>query len=213
LGYALFFSIEGLTNEYFGKAHILRDGKLTEVEAFSELEEVNLPEPLGRCEAFMTVGGTSTCPWTFAGTLEEYWEKTVRYRGHYQIMKAILDLGLLDETPVMVDGKEIIPRKVFHAVVGPRLQTDDPRDIVALRVVVTGEKGRVEIDLIDRYDEATGFTAMQRTTGFGAAIVGIMLANGQFSPGSIRLERDVDPQKYIQEMARRGFNLKMNVTA
>jgi lysine 6-dehydrogenase len=209
LGYSLFFNIEGLTNEYFGQSHILRNGNVTVVETFSELEELTFPEPVGKCEAFITYGGTSTCPWTFAGTLDEYFEKTVRYPGHYDKMKAIYDLGLLDLQPVQVDDMNVVPRKVFHAVAGPRLVSNDPKDVVVLRVVVEGDGEKLVMELMDFYDDRTGFTAMQRTTGFGAAIVGIMLAKGELPSGSVRLEEVVDPEKYIDEMRKRGFELKI----
>jgi len=210
LGYSLFFNIEGLTNEYFGQSHILRDGKVSVVETFSELEELEFPQPVGKCEAFITYGGTSTCPWTFAGTLDEYFEKTVRYPGHYEKMKAIYDLGLLDLEPVQVDDMNVVPRKVFHAVAGPRLLSDDARDVVVLRVIVEGENEKMVMELVDFYDEGTGFTAMQRTTGFGAAIVGIMLTKGEIRSGSVRLEEAVDSQKYLDEMKKRGFELKIS---
>jgi len=209
LGYALYFNIEGLTNEYFGRSTVLRHGKVTHIEAFAEPEPIEFPEPLGRCEAFITVGGTSTCPWTFEGVLDEYFEKTVRYPGHYEKMKTIYDLGLLDEHPVRAGDVLVAPRQVFHAVAGPRLRSDDPRDVVALRVIVEGDDGTVEMNLLDFYDAETGFTAMQRTTGFGAAIVGIMLAHGAFSPGSIRLEQAVDPDAYVAEMQKRGLALQV----
>jgi len=209
LGYTLSFSIEGLTNEYFGSATILRDGKVTDVPTFTELEEIEFPAPVGTCEAFMTAGGTSTCPWTFEGILEEYEEKTVRYPGHYEKMKTMVDLGLLGLEPVDVEGWKVVPRELFHTVVEPLLQSDDVRDVVVLRVIVTGEQEQIVFDLLDYFDEATGLTAMQRTTGFGAAIVGIMLAWNELPSGSIRIEEAVDPEKYVAEMAKRGFELNI----
>lgn len=212
LGYHLCFNIEGLTNEYFGKAQILRQGKVTEVDTFTGLEEIEFPDPIGKCEAFMTAGGTSTCPWTFEGILDEYDEKTIRYPGHYEKMKTVHELGLLDLKAVQVQGQQVVPRQLFHAVVEPMLETDDPRDVVLLRVIVSGGKEKMVMELIDTYDETTGFTAMQRTTGFGAAIVGIMLAQGEVPPGTIRIERDIDTEAYVQEMAKRGFALKIDLT-
>lgn len=211
LGYSLVFSMEGLTNEYFGKAHVLKNGKRVEVDTFTELEKMTFPEPYGECEAFMTAGGTSTCPWTFEGILEEYDEKTIRYPGHYEKMKTIHELGLLDLEPVQVGDQTVVPRQLFHAVVGPKLKSDDPQDVVLLRVVVSGENKKMVMDLIDTYDAGTGFTAMQRTTGFGAAIVGIMLADGVLPKGSIRLEQAIDPEKYIQAMQQRGFDLQIKI--
>lgn len=212
LGYHLFFNIAGLTNEYFGKAHVLRNGRVTELDTFSELEQIEFPRPVGKCESFLTYGGTSTCPWTFAGKLQSYSEKTVRYPGHYDKMKAIYDLGLLDQQPVRVGDVEVVPRQLFHAVAGPRLSTNDPKDVVVLRVIVQGEEEKMVMELMDFYDQTTGFTAMQRTTGFGAAIVGIMLAMGELPPGSVRLERDVDADAYLQAVQKRGFDLKIDVS-
>ncbi len=45
-----------------------------------------------------------------------------------------------------------------------------------------------QVDLVDRFDEATGFTAMERTTGWHAAIVAAMLARGEIAPGATPLE-------------------------
>ncbi|MFQ5601751.1 MAG: saccharopine dehydrogenase family protein [bacterium] len=210
LDYALSFSIVGLTNEYFGRAPILRNGKVTLVDTFTELEEIEFPAPVGKCESFITHGGTSTCPWTFEGKLETYTEKTVRYPGHYEKMKTIYDLGLLDEQPVQVGESSVIPRQVFHAVAEPRLTSDDPRDVVVLRVIVEGDDGKMVLELMDFYDETTGFTAMQRTTGFGATIVGILMARGETPAGSIRIERAIEASHYVRELKYRGFNLNIS---
>ncbi|RYX94946.1 saccharopine dehydrogenase [bacterium] len=128
LDYKLVFSIGGLTNEYFGKAFIIRDSKVAEVDTFAELEELEFPEPVGVCEAFTTTGGTSTCPWTFENKLTTYEYKTVRYKGHYDKFKTMLDLGLLDTEPVKVGNVEVSPRDLFHKVVAPKI--DFPEDKV-----------------------------------------------------------------------------------
>src|SRR2546427_132956 len=53
--YDLVFNVEGLTNEYVGAAAFLRGGKITEVPALSEPEDVTVP-PLGTLEARVTTG-------------------------------------------------------------------------------------------------------------------------------------------------------------
>ena len=207
LGYKLVFSIEGLTNEYFGKAYVLRDGRVQEIETFTELEEVEFPPPVGRCEAFITAGGTSTCPWTFAGELERYEYKTVRYPGHYEKVKTLLDLGLLDPEPVEVDGEKVSPRELFHRVVPPRIAFPGDPDLVVLRVSCRGETEEVRLDLMDFYDEATGFSAMERATAFPAAIVAAMIAQGEPEHGVVPLERAVPPDPFVAELVRRGLEL------
>ncbi|MRR52146.1 MAG: saccharopine dehydrogenase, partial [Rhodocyclaceae bacterium] len=56
LGYKLVFSVEGLINEYFGTAYIIRNGKTAAVPTFDGLEELEFPKPVGRCQAFVTSG-------------------------------------------------------------------------------------------------------------------------------------------------------------
>src|SRR5690625_2795763 len=68
LGYKMTFSAVGLTNEYRGEATFLRDGQVVHVPALTGYEIVDIPD-VGEFEAFVTSGGTSTCPWTFAGKL------------------------------------------------------------------------------------------------------------------------------------------------
>lgn len=212
LDYFLFFNIAGLTNEYFGKAYVLRQGKVTEIDTFSELETLEFPEPVGLCEAFVTTGGTSTCPWTYAGKLDEYEEKTVRYPGHYEKFKTLLDLGLLDEKPIRVGKIKVSPREVFHAVAAPRLAVKDPHDVVVLRATVTGEKdgrhAQIILEVIDFFDEKTRFTAMQRTTGYPAAIVAEMMARGEVAKGAVRLETGIDARSFVKAMPARGINLQ-----
>src|SRR5690606_29253158 len=40
LNYQLVFSVEGLINEYIESARVIRDGKITEVESMTELEQL-----------------------------------------------------------------------------------------------------------------------------------------------------------------------------
>src|SRR5690606_618993 len=138
LGYKLVFNIGGLTNEYFGKAYILRNGKVTEIDTFDELEEIEFDSPVGKCEAFTTTGGTSTAPWTFEGKIDTYEYKTVRYPGHYEKFKTMLELGLLDTEPVKVGEAMISPRDVFHSVVAPKIDFPDDKDLVVLRTTCKG---------------------------------------------------------------------------
>ncbi len=81
--YTLTFNIAGLTNEYYGVAHFLRDGKRVEVPTFlaEDYELVDFPEPIGRMEAFVAGGGTSTMPWTFEGQAQDALEQDAPLAG------------------------------------------------------------------------------------------------------------------------------------
>ncbi len=215
LFYKIVFNVAGLTNEYFGDAFFLRDGRVTKVKTFSELEDIEFDAPVGRCEAFVTSGGTSTCPWTFEGKVREYDYKTVRYRGHYERFKVMHDLGLLDLEPVTVGGTRVIPREVFHTVVSPRLQFPEDKDLAVMRVTVTGKKDghpmKVVLEVMDFEDERTGFSAMQRTTGFSASIVAIMMAHGEARRGATPLEIAVDADRYVELFRKRGIGFTESV--
>lgn len=211
LGYKLVFNITGLTNEYCGKAYILRDGKVVEIPTFDGVEDIEFPEPVGKCEAFTTTGGTSTCPWTFAGKIKSYEYKTVRYPGHYQKIKSVMDLGLLDLEPIEVKGVKVIPRDLFHAVVEPKITFPEDKDLVVLRVICKGELegklSKIQLDIMDFYDEVTGFTAMERTTAYPASIVLIMITQGKTEKGVIPLEKAIDPFEFITELSKRDIKL------
>src|SRR5436309_2079612 len=114
LGYRLVFNVADLTSEYTGEAVCLRAGKVVELAALTELEEVEFPMPVGKCEAFLTSGGASTAPWTFAGRLETYEHKTVRYKGHFDRVRCLVDLGFLDTERHDVNGGSIAPRAPTH---------------------------------------------------------------------------------------------------
>ncbi len=212
--YTLTFNIAGLTNEYYGVAHFIRDGVRTDVPTFlpEDYETVDFPEPIGRMEAFVAGGGTSTMPWTFEGKLRTLWNKTLRWPGHFAEWRAYTIAGLLDEEPIEVDGRPVVPRDVLHAVLDPKIRAEqgDP-DLVIVRVLARGRKdgqdAQVQVELIDRLDPATGFTAMERTTGWDGALKAIMNAHGRTPRGVNPAELAVSGPDYAKELHKRGFSL------
>lgn len=208
--YAMTFNIEGLTNEYFGGMTVLRDGKLAHIPCFTEFETVDVP-PLGKLEAFMIAGGASTAPWTFEGKLQTYQLKVLRYPGTFAQLKAFSDLGLFNLKAVRVDGSEVVPRHVFHALFEPQIKFDKVKDVCIIRVVAAGNKNekaaRVVVEIIDYYDDATGFTAMQRLTGWHLSIVAAMMAKGEVAIGATPLELAVPGKAFVREWRRRGFEI------
>lgn len=210
--YILTFNIAGLTNEYYGVANFIRDGQLVAVPTFrdEDYEYVDFPEPIGRMEAFVAGGGTSTMPWTFQGKLKTLWNKTLRWPGHFAQWKAYMEAGLLEEAPIEVGGVKIAPREVLHALLDPKLRAKPGEpDLVIVRVLGRGKKdGRkahVLLDVIDRFDEATGFTAMERSTGWDGSIKAILNAQGVTPRGVNPGEVAVPGLGYVEELRKRGL--------
>src|SRR5439155_5886215 len=131
------FSVEGLINEYIEPARVVRNGKVTNVDSMTEIEEIDFPPPFGRLEAFQTSGGTSTLPETFLGRVRELDYKTIRYRGHCEKFKTMIDLGLCSSEAMAVDGQHLAPRRLLGELLVRNLPHDEP-DVVLVRVEVAG---------------------------------------------------------------------------
>lgn len=216
-GYLLTFNIAGLTNEYAEPPVFLREGQPTLVPTMDELEEIEFPPPVGRLEAFTTGGGVSTLPWTFEGKLKTLQNKTVRYPGHFAQLRAFYDLGLWRADSIRVGDHDVVPRDVFHALFEPQVTFPEDRDVVVIRIRAVGRKDgqltEVTLDLMDFYDEETGFTAMERTTGWDAAIVAGMMAREQIPRGAVPVELAVPPDRFVRELARRDIDVQVKVFA
>jgi lysine 6-dehydrogenase len=214
--YLLTFNIAGLTNEYAEPGIFLRDWKITEVEPMTELEVLEFPEPIGKLEAFVAGGGTSTMPWTYQGRLRTLQNLTLRHPGHFNQLRAFWDLGLWSLEPIQVNGMQVAPREVFHALFEPKVTFPEDKDLVIVRARALGKKNGKEaeslVQVIDFYDEATRFTAMERATGWSAAIVLEMAARGQTPRGSGGVESFVPADLFVQEMRRHGFNVTEQVS-
>src|SRR5215212_8400405 len=205
LDYQMVFSVEGLINEYIERARVIRGGEIVEVESMTEIESLEFPAPFGMMEAFQTSGGTSTLPETFLGKVRELDYKTIRYRGHCDKFKTMIDLGLCSSETMSVDGQHIAPRRILGELLVRNLPHDEP-DAVLVRVEFAGGGKRLRYDIIDYADPATGLSAMMRTTAFPAAIVALMMARGDIErKGALPQERCVPPALFMKELAKRNI--------
>ncbi len=224
LNYQLVFSVEGLINEYIEVARVIRDGKIVEVDSMTELESLEFAgfPPL---EAFQTSGGTSTLPDTFLGNIKELDYKTIRYAGHCDKFKTMIDLGLCSSEEIVADFVKVKPRKVFGELLQQHLPADGP-DYVLVRLEFVGKlkaetrpvgsvpsdgKDRLRYDIVDKQDEQTGMSAMMRTTAFPASIIAQMMASGDvLSRGATPQEKAIDPEKFVTELSRRNIELAIS---
>jgi saccharopine dehydrogenase (NAD+, L-lysine-forming) len=92
-GYACNWSPDGLLNEYLNDCEELRGGEPVSVPPLSDIETIVIDG--ARYEAFTTSGGLGTMCETFAGRANRLDYKTIRYPGHCQLMRFMLqELGL-----------------------------------------------------------------------------------------------------------------------
>src|SRR5690606_38956324 len=134
------------------------------------------------------------------------------YPGHVAIMRPIRELGLISNEPIEVKGTKVVPRDVFIAAVQPKLRKPDGHDLVALRVVATGEKdGKDEVisfELLDYYDTKLGISAMMRTTGYSLATTGLMQARGEVAAGVKTPDEAMPFRGYVDRLARFGVRIQ-----
>ncbi|MGB9181549.1 MAG: saccharopine dehydrogenase C-terminal domain-containing protein, partial [Pyrinomonadaceae bacterium] len=209
LNYQIVFSVEGLINEYVERARVIRDGRIIEVDSMTEIESLEFPAPFAEMEAFQTSGGTSTLPETFLGRVAELDYKTIRYPGHCEKFKLLIDLGLTNSEEVEVNNVRVSPRRVLGEMLLRKLPADEP-DVVLVRVEfrgsMNGARQILRYDIIDRFDESTGLSAMMRTTAFPASIIAQMMARGETTErGAIPQELCVPPARFVAELAARNI--------
>ncbi len=217
--YELGFNMDGLTNEYDGETTYIIDGKPVQVGCFAdeEYELVEFGGQFGTLEAFSTNGGTTTAAQTLGPRVRTLKNKTLRYVGHSAQFKAFRDAGLFEQDAITVDGAEVVPRRVFHTLIEPRIRAPKgARDVVLNRIKASGRKGgaetALELDVFVYPDEDLGFTAMQKATGWHAAIVCHLMASGEIDHGAQPVEVALDPAGLLDAFRDRGFHVEERVT-
>lgn len=211
LGYTLVFAPRGWTNEILEPAVILRGGKVEEVRSMTGFEEVTtFPSPFDDLEAVYTSGGSSTLTDTYAGKIPELNYKTLRYPGHWEKMILLKKLGFLSELDAeLPGGRKANPREVAEAVFN-RTLPHNARDALLMSIEAGDDDGMARLIMVDLYNESTGHTAMQRTTGYCTAIIAEMLMNGTISDcGTLYQERSVRADWFFMEMKKRRITIEV----
>lgn len=209
LGYQLAFSPGGLINEYAEPCEILENGEYATVEPLTGLETVEWA-PWGPLEAFHTAGGSSSLPLRYAGTVGSLDYKTLRFPGHANIVRAMLELGLFDQTEREVGNVSIAPRALLVDLLAEHLPTGDD-DLVLLRTWAEADRdGRRVIagtQLEDRHDGR--FSALARTTAFPAtALAHLLVTGGAGEPGARTMDAAVHSDDLIPLLAETGIDLR-----
>ncbi len=218
LRYMTTWSLEHVLREYSVKTQIIQDGKYTEVHALHdeeafEFDEFGIHEKL---ECAVTPGMPSfiyTHP-----ELQYFAEKTVRWPGHYQGVRTLIECGLFDENPVEVDGVRMSPRKFLLSVINPLLvpQAGDG-DVCVMYNTITGRKDnvlhRVEYFMWERADSE--FSAMARVTSFPAAIGAKLVASQKIDLKGIRApEECITGENYtwfLEELDKRNICIREKI--
>lgn len=211
LEYNHVFSIEGLLDHYSNPALIIKNGSMQQVTALSNVESIYFDQ-FGPLEAFYTSGGTSTLPKSFP-FLETLEYKTIRYPGHAEKFKLLIDLQLASKKEMEVNGVKVRPRDVLVQCLKPILDLKGKQDVVLLRAIVEGvQKGkekRIEYEMITFNDQKNQVTAMARSTANTISVVAQMIGAKKITKRGVYPPEQIVPgDAYIKEMAKRGVVIK-----
>ena len=193
-----------------GRLHVIPGDEIFRPENVNEIEFPGIGKleayPNGDAERYVEIFGLDK-------ELVEMGRFALRWPGHSKFWRKMVDLGLLDDTPISVGGTEISPRSFISQWLTPRLQyTDEQRDLALLRVeawgIKEGRNVKVIYDLIDYRDLSTGLFAMNRTVGFTSSIGALMiLAGGIAGAGVLSPVRHVPPHAFLKEVKARGMRV------
>jgi saccharopine dehydrogenase-like NADP-dependent oxidoreductase len=219
LKYKVTWSFDGVLRSYKRPARVIQDGKVEVVPSnaiFSpeNCHEVEI-EGIGILDAYPNGDAVEYAErFGLLKTLRFAARYSMRWSGHCQFWKKLVDLHFLDDTPIKVGNVTVTPREFLVALLEPQLRLrDDERDIAIVRVDARGVKNskrtRVVYQLIDYRDLSTGFTAMQRTTGFTASIGAQMILRRDISKkGIIFPGTDIPFNVFKAELEKRGMKIE-----
>lgn len=183
LKYNLTWSTDGLINEYCNPCEAIVNGELIEVLPLEELESFSLDGV--DYEAFNTSGGLGTLCETLAGKVENLNYRTVRYPGHRNIMKLLLqDLGLKDRRPLL--------KEIFETSLPLTRQ-----DVVLVFVNVSGYKdGKLVQEsyankIYSQLINGKHWSAIQITTAAGICAVLDLLVEGKLPQRGFVRQEDI----------------------
>ena len=187
LQYKAPYSPLDVLKDYIQKAHYIEDNKKIVKDGLSDPEYIDIDD-IGTLEAFNTVGIR-----TLMETMDipNMTEKTLRYPGHRKLMKTLIELGFLSDTPVNINGKNIKPLELTSKLLFPKWQLKKGEaEFTVMLVIIEGKKEgndkKVEYTLFQKDGEESTSNSLAQTAGSTcAAITELLLSNNKITEGIV----------------------------
>ncbi|MEK8051572.1 saccharopine dehydrogenase C-terminal domain-containing protein [Ideonella sp. DXS22W] len=203
LKYNLTWSVDGLINEYCHPCEAIHDGAFIQALPLEGLEHFSLDGV--EYEAFNTSGGLGTLCETWAGRVRHLDYKTVRYPGHRERMKFLLDdLGLATDQELL---KGIL-RKSMPATM---------QDVVLVFVTVSGMKrGHFVQEVFARKifadrDVTNPLSAIQITTAAGICAAVDLFREGRLPASGFIRQEQVELPAFLANRFGRAYQQSRQV--
>jgi len=190
--YKAVFSPADVIEEYTRPARYVEYGEVVTREALTDLEKIDFPG-VGTLEAFNTDGLRSLI-FTLDAPFKK--EKTLRYMGHVELMRAFRDSGFFDATPTDVNGQQVAPLDLTSKLLFDQWKMGPgDEDLTVMQVqmsgVEDGQKVQYTFDLLDYFDTESGVHSMARTTGYTCTIVARQVLSSLFT------RKGISPPEYV----------------
>ncbi len=197
LGYAGNWSLEGLVHEYIADCHVIAQRQRQKVQSLDDPEILRINGI--EYEAFTTSGGLGTMTETYEGRVETLNYKTIRYPGHLDGMKLLLEeLRFKDNPNALVqclanalppdDQDRVLIHVSVQGAMAGRLQTKE---------VVTDYK---PIEIGGRYH-----TAIAWTTAASIVAVVELVRNGVLPQQGFVKQEDIPLDAFLQTTTGRLY--------
>ncbi len=177
------FSPIDVLEEYTRQARYVENGFVITKPALSDADLIDF-EKVGTLEAFNTDGLRSVL--LTMNHIPNMKEKTLRYPGHIDLMKALLKAGFFDEKPVNFKGLQISPREFMSTILFDQWKLqENEEEFTLMKIMIKGtENGNpktINYLLFDESDATTQTSSMSRTTGYTATAALNMLIDNLFT--------------------------------
>ena len=209
------FSIATILDELTIAPVAFTKGRFAQQNRFSGAEEMTFPEPIGKLVMRHSIHSeVATLPLSFKA--KGIQEASFKINYDPQLIEAVRllgGMGLLEQKPVWIQGREIAPRAFLEQILKSRPPSGKfPKDVETIRVVVRGKKGertqRRSLDATTRYTTNPNFSAVARDTGFPISVAAQMIARGNIRVTGVHApETAIPPREFLSEMNRRGIRI------
>jgi lysine 6-dehydrogenase len=191
--YKAVFSPIDVIEEYIRPARFVQNSELVIRKALSDPELVQF-EGVGTLESWNSDGLRSlikTMP-----HIPNMIEKTLRYPGCIEYLRALRETGFFSYEEVDVKGTKIRPIDLTARLLFPiwKLKPGE-EEFTVMRVRIAGTEGNeqktYEYNLLDRTDKTTGTISMARTTGYTCTAVAHLVIGGLYS------RKGISPPEFV----------------
>lgn len=171
------FSPVDVIEEYTRPARIVENGKVITKPALSDLEIVNI-DPAGSLESFNTDGLRSLLRTMKIPNMKE---KTLRFPGHVQNIKLLIDSGFMRKEIIHINGIKIAPIQLTSKLLFDLWKLDkNEKEFTIMQIKIKGKNKTYTYTLFDEFDNKTKTTSMSRTTGYTCSSAARLLLEGKF---------------------------------